>query len=491
MFDEDKEKELVLRIANLIRENKELAAQLKEVSKKNEDLQQKNDYFENIIARIPPEHLPVGIKPNIGSKTLRFKMATVLYLDIQGLKQISKQRNSEEVFDELDEIFFHFNKIVKKHKLEKIKTIGDAYMAAGGVPHKNITNPIDVVLAAIEMEDYLKNLKQEYEQAQKLFWDFRLGIHTGGATATASGKKRISYDLKGDTVNIATRMAASSDMGRINISVMTYELVKEYFICDYHGKIPVKYQGDMEMYFVKRIRKAYSEDRKIGVKPNRIFWNKYLLRQFTDLQEVILDKLERELPEYLYYHNFKHTIDVVNQAELIGYGEGVDDEAILLLKTAALFHDAGHTINYENHEYYGTQIVREFLPKYKYTKDQIDEICNIIMATKLPPKPESLLQKIICDSDLDYLGRSDFIPVSNTLYEELKAQNKMGNINDWNKIQVKFLSVHQFFTNTANSLREVNKQSQIDRIKNIIEWKNDDEKQAFEQELEKMIASKN
>ena len=102
--------------------------------------------------------------------------------------------------------------------------------------------------------------------------------------------------------------------------------------------------------------------------------------------------------------------------------------------TAALFHDAGHTIGYDNHEYFGTQIAREWLPKFKYTQKQIDEICEIIMATKLPPEPKNLLQTIICDSDLDYLGRSDFIPVSNTLYEELKAQDKMSSLNTWNKI---------------------------------------------------------
>ena len=105
---------------------------------------------------------------------------------------------------------------------------------------------------------------------------------------------------------------------------------------------------------------------------------------------------------------------------------------------------------------------------FKATPEQIERICSIIMATKLPPKPKNLLENIICDSDLDYLGRSDFIPVSNTLYEELRAQNKMGSLNDWNKIQVKFISGHQYFTRTARSLREVNKQLQIERIQSLI-----------------------
>ncbi len=466
-------KELVFRIQKLINENKGLNSQLKELKNKNEKLEDDNRNYKHLIAKIPEDALPKGLKSAPKSKTLRFKMATVLYLDIQGFKKISESMKSEQVIDELDQIIFHFNKIVEKYKIQKIKTIGDAYMCAGGVPVKNITNPIDVVLAALEMEDYLGNLKAEYEEKGRQFWDLRLGIHTGAVTATMQGRKKISYDLKGDTVNIATRMAAASDVGMINMSIMTYEMVKPYFDCEYYGKIPVKYQGDMEMYLLKRIKKKYSENRKIGNKPNDIFRVKYLIRQFTDLQEMILDKLERELPEYLFYHNYKHTIDVVNQAELIGYGEGVDDEQILLLMTAALFHDAGHTIGYDNHEYFGTQIAREWLPRFKYSETQIDEICNIIMATQLPPQPKTLLQKIICDSDLDYLGRSDFIPVSNTLYEELKAQKKMPSLNAWNKIQVKFLSVHHFFTNTANSLREVNKQAQIERIKELVDWDED------------------
>ena len=468
-MDKEQEQKLVLKIADLLKENKDFSNQLKELSETNKKLFRQNEKLENIISIIPPEILPKEASSQLKNRTKRFQMATVLYADIQGFKKIAEQSATNDIIDELDQIIFHFNSIVKKYKIEKIKTIGDAYMCAGGVPVKNITNPVDVVLAALEMQDYLNKLKIEYENQDKKFWDLKMGIHTGPVTATFSGRKKISYELKGETVHIATRMASASEVSQINISIMTYELVKQYFVCEYNGKIPVKYKGDMEMYFLKRIKPAFSEDRKKGRVPNQIMWNKYLLRQFTDLQEIILDRLEKELPSYLYYHNFKHTIDVINQAELIGYGEGVDDESILLLKTAALFHDAGHVIDYDEHEYNGTQLAKDYLPKYRYTDEQIEKICELIMATKLPPSPKGLLESIMCDSDLDYLGRSDFIPVSNTLYKELKEQNKMGSLNDWNKIQVKFLSNHHFFTKTGKNLREVNKQMQIERIKSIIE----------------------
>jgi hypothetical protein len=337
-------------------------------------------------------------------------------------------------------------------------------MAAGGMPDKNITNPIDVVMAALEMNIFLNQLRRI---DGKRYWNLSLGIHTGPVTATISGKRKISYDIKGDTVNIAHRMQGVSESGKILISVMTNELIKEFFVCDYYGRMPVKYKGDLEVFVVKGIRPEYSM-RERGVMPNAMFNTKFKLIQFTDIQELILDRLENELPRYLYYHNVKHTVDVVTEVELIGWAEGLDDEGILLLKTAALFHDAGHTISYDEHEFHGTELARNLLPGYGYSEEQVEKICNIIMATKLPPHPKDIYQEIICDADLDYLGRSDMIPVSNTLYKELSEQDKIGTLNDWNKLQLKFISAHTYFTKTARSLREVNKQKQIERIKKLI-----------------------
>jgi hypothetical protein len=340
-------------------------------------------------------------------------------------------------------------------------------MCAGGIPVKNITNPVDVVLAAVEMRNFLEKYETGKRGKNIRIWDLKIGIHSGPVTAAISGRKKINYDIKGDTVHTASRVEAVSDNGMIVISVMTYELVKEFFNCEYLGKLPVKYKDDLQMYKVKGLKPEFSEDGD-GIIPNKSFRIKFGLIQFTDIQEIILDKLEMDLPGYLFYHNVKHTVDVVTEVELIGWGEGCSDEEILLLKTAALFHDVGHTVAYDNHEFYGTQIAREMLPNFNYTPDQIESICSLIISTKLPPRPTNLLENIICDSDLDYLGRSDFIPVSNTLYEELKAQNKMDSLNDWNKIQVKFITGHQYFTKTARSLREVNKQLQIERIQSLI-----------------------
>jgi len=459
--------EFVKRIAKLAKQNQDLEEQLKNLEKLNEKLTRENEKVKALYEKLSPESLKDASDGEKKESSLKFNMTTVLFADIHGFSKLIEGMDSSAVMDELDEILFEFDAIVTRFKIEKIKTIGDTFMCAGGIPVKNITNPVEVVMAAMEMRNFLEKFEMIQKGRNKHIWDLKIGIHTGPVTATISGKKKVNYDIKGDTVNTASRVEAVSDNASILISVMAYELVKEFFECEYFGKLPVKYKGDLQMYRVKGLKSEFSVDGK-GILPNEAFRIKFGLIQFTDMQEIILDKLEKELPDYLFYHNVKHTVDVVTEVELIGWGEGCTDEEILLLKTAGLFHDAGHTIAYDNHEFYGTEIAKEILPKYNYSAEQIERICSIIMSTKLPPRPTNLLENIICDSDLDYLGRSDFIPVSNTLYEELKAQNKMGSLNDWNKIQVKFISGHQYFTQTARSLREVNKQLQIERIQSLI-----------------------
>lgn len=465
MISSDNE-ELVKRISKLAKQNQDLEDQIKKLIKQNEKLTRDYEKLKALTEKAPEEGTRIPVEGE-RQESLKFNMATVLFADIHGFSKIVEGMDSTAVMDELDEILFEFDSIVAKYKIEKIKTIGDTFMCAGGIPEKNITNPVDVVMAALEMRNFLNNYELRKYGPENKIWDLKVGIHTGPVTASVTGKKKISYDIKGDTVNTASRVEAVSEKGSILISVMTYELVKEFFDCQYFGKLPVKYKDDLQMYLVTGIKPEFSVDGK-GVLPNDAFRIKFGLIQFTDIQEIILDKLEKELPSYLFYHNVKHTVDVVTEVELIGWAEGCSDEEILILKTAGLFHDVGHTVAYDNHEYHGTLIAREMLPSYNYSQEQIDKICAIIMSTKLPPQPTNLLEEIICDSDLDYLGRSDFIPVSNTLFEELKAQNKMGSLNDWNKIQVKFISGHQYFTKTARSLREVNKQLQIERIQSLI-----------------------
>lgn len=441
-----------------------------EISLRTKELSEQKSKYEELLTNYLPKEDFEKLKETTKDKTQRYKMVTVLFSNILGFTKIAEQDNAERLIDDLDRFFFEFDEVVQRLHIEKIKTIGDSYICAGGIPQKNRTNPIEVVLAAFEMQQYMQILKDQYQLKNQKIWDLRMGIHTGPVFSnSSSGGSKKRLEIWGDTVNIASRMEASGETGRVNITGMTYELVKDYFLCKYRGKMPVKYKGEIDMYFIEGFRPALSVD-GIGIKPNKTFVTRLGLIRFDDLEEHVMNILEEKLPRNLYYHNLKHTIDVTVQVELIGRGEGINDEELLMLKTAALFHDTGFISTYKDHEEAGVLLAREILPAYDYTPEQIETIASIIMVTKLPPKPKNLLQQIICDADLDYLGRVDFIPVSGNLFRELKEHQIIENdINKWNEIQIAFIEKHQYFTETAKKLRDVNKNIQLEAIRKLVE----------------------
>ncbi len=464
---ENKSKKELLEEVQILQERIVYLGKLnEELAEQNKEVREENDRNAELLSFLPMDSKK-QIKMRGGTKSLRYKMVTVLYSDVKGFAKLAEERDAEALIDELDDFFFKFDDVVDKNNIEKVKSIGDSYMCAGGIPKKNRTNPIEVIKAAFEMKMYLKKLQGESKKNNKKIWGLTFGMHTGPVVASIHGKKKKSYDIKGDTVNIAGRIESTSKPGELNISQMTYEFVKSFFTCKFKFKLPVKYKGNISIYSVVGYRPELSVEGK-GLLPNDKFRTKLQVIRFEDLNDYVLDRLERELPKHLYYHDLKHTIDVTIGVEIIGSGEGVSEEEMLLLKTAGLFHDFGQVKQSKGHEAISCEIAREILPKYNYSPEQIDTITGIIMATELPPQPKTLLQKIICDADLDYLGRRDFVPVSDTLHRELKVQGIIGSLNSWNKLQVKFLSSHQFFTETARSMRRVNKVHQIERLKSLI-----------------------
>lgn len=400
------------------------------------------------------------------SELRRHNTVTILFITItqkNGFEIEQARRHS----DKMEEVKIRFQQIALSHGLVNHSSIGDSFIFAGGIPRKSFAAPLQVVMAAAEMYLYIKEMNTEAQ------WGFTFAIHTGSVSAKLQNKAKNTYELKGEALNIASRIAGTASEGGIYVSAPTYELVREMYKCRLHSVLPAKYESKLAVYVLEYIKSPFGKADG-SLEPGEGFRTRLLGVQFTDLQEMILEKLEKELPKHLFYHNVKHTVDVVTQAELLGYAEGLDDYQVLLLKTAALFHDSGHTVSYKDHEARGCEIAREVLPLWKYSAEEIAEVCRIIMATKLPPSPKDLMEEIICDSDLDYLGRADFVPVSNTLYEELRATNPALTLNDWNKQQVKFLSMHQYFTKTGRQLREVQKQDQIERIKTLITEDNED-----------------
>lgn len=189
---------------------------------------------------------------------------------------------------------------------------------------------------------------------------------------------------------------------------------------------------------------------------------------FHAAKAFILDKLERELSERLAYHGIHHTMDVLYTIEELCYLEKVSPYEELLLKTAALFHDSGFTINNREHEKLSCQIARQHLPAYGYTSNEIELICGMIMATKIPQSPQNYLEEIMCDADLDYLGREDFYDIGSTLFQELKSYEVLNTEEAWNRLQVSFLDKHAFFTRTNKKRRSPQKQQYLKELKEIV-----------------------
>jgi adenylate cyclase len=447
-------------ISELLKQVKSLKEENEKLAMNNELLFRDYDNARKALARSRIEEK----QPENGEvkKTKRYRGATILFIDVYGTMKAEKSARNSDLADSLDEIIRKVKEILLKYNINQIKVKEGSIICTGGIPKEDVVNQVNALTAAIELQFYIKYLVPA--NRNKGIWKLRIGIHTGSVSATLVNKKKQVYEAKGSALDIASRIRQVCSEGQILVSANTYELSKDFFVCEYFGSIPAKYHGDMPLYMVKGMKPEFSM-RGRGIIPNKRMNIRIGLARFVYLQEKMLDKMESELPPGLYYHNIKHTVDVVTQAEIIGLGECVSDEELLLLKTAALFHDTGHIHAYNQHEYYSTVIARTVLPEYGYTETQIEKVCELIMATKLPPKPLNILEKIICDADLDYLGRSDMVPVSNTLYMEMKERRMIDCLNDWNNIQIKFISGHQYFTETAKNLREVNKQMQIERIK--------------------------
>jgi len=361
---------------------------------KLDDLTVEKEKSDRLVADLLPERTATQLKTKGKSKWDKYERATVLFSDIQGFTKIAEEMNPEELIDELDKFFFHFDSVVEKYNIEKIKTIGDAYMAAGGIPEKNSTNPVEVVLAALEMQVYMQQLKS----AKTDIWDVRIGIHTGPVIAGVVGHKKVSYDIWGDTVNTASRMESSGTAGKVNISGITYGMVKDYFICEYRGKLPVKYKGNIDMYYVNGLRPELSVDLK-GI-PNRRFFTKLQLLRLGDLEVKVFEDILTDLPHSLYFHKIEYARKIYNQSFLLCRAEEIEQEERLLVRTAALLLFTGLTQSFNNFENRSSVIAREILPDFKYSETQVDQICNLIMATKQPFNPHNQLEKILIDAKI-------------------------------------------------------------------------------------------
>ena len=221
----------------------------------NKIIEKEKSRSDNLLLNILPEETAHELKENGKVLAKKFESVTVLFTDFKGFTQYAENLSPEKLVESVDFYFSKFDEIMGKYDLEKIKTVGDAYMCAGGLPFATEDHAHKMVLAAFEIADFV-NESKKIHAANEIRFDIRIGINTGPVVAGVVGSRKFSYDIWGDTVNIASRMESNSEPGKINISANTYELIKDTFDCDYRGEIEVKNRGMMKMYFVNCIKQT-------------------------------------------------------------------------------------------------------------------------------------------------------------------------------------------------------------------------------------------
>lgn len=242
-LEQEQEKQRILegQKEELEREVWQRTAELREEKRKSDDL----------LLNILPVEVAEELKSKGSAEAQLFDSVTVLFTDFKGFTQLSEKLSPKELIAEINECFSAFDHIMQKHGVEKIKTIGDSYMAAGGLPRSNDTHATDVINAALEIQQFMLDHKRRKEAAGELFFEIRIGVHSGAVVAGIVGVKKFAYDIWGDAVNTASRMESSGEIGKINISLNTYNLIRDFFKCIPRGMIAAKGKGEVEMYFVE------------------------------------------------------------------------------------------------------------------------------------------------------------------------------------------------------------------------------------------------
>lgn len=423
-----------------------------------------NQLLTNIFPRNVLEDLNVQGK----FSPQRIEEGTVLFTDFVAFTKIAKHMLPLELLKRLETYFNKFDEIIDRYQLEKIKTIGDAYMALSGVTEKNSKPAVRACLAALEMRDYMVNEKLFAQATGKDYWEIRIGIHSGPLVAGIIGAKKISFDVWGDTVNIAARAEHHSVPNGITITDRVAGHAIPYFNLEHRGEIDIKHGGAVDMYFLNNLKGPYSlfEEGKLPSSKLRKGCG-LMTMDFEHARRTILNRLKSSLPDELTYHDIKHTLNVEKAAQQLAKLEGIKGEELVLLRTAVLFHDVGYILTNEGNEEIAIKLMRSELPNFGYTEKQIQQVASIIRATIRGTRPTSLLEMIMCDADHDYLGRADYHSVASKLRIELEEQGKTMTDIEWVNFQLNYLeNEHVYYTETAQNIRKPGKSRRIAELKN-------------------------
>lgn len=450
-----------LRTQRLLRERqRRLEIVIKE---RTEELQLEKEKSDRLLANMLPKGTAEEIMAKGKAEKVKYNFVTVLFSDIQGFTRIAEEMNPELLIDELDKFFFHFDSVVEKYRIEKIKTIGDAYMCAGGIPERNRTNPVEVVLAALEMQQYMSNIKKDSQNEAARFWDIRIGIHTGTVIAGVVGHKKLTYDIWGDTVNTASRMESSGEAGKVNISGTTYEFVKEFFTCEYRGKMPVKYKGDLDMYFVTGISPLLCD---VSGNPGKEFFVKLQMIRILDVEDHVFTEYAANASPDLFFHNQEYARNVCLQTELLAKAEKLDDADYVNVRLAAVFLFYGYVFDYSKPFDVSLRRAEEILSYYGFSTENLQAVNDLVRNAFLPAQT-SQAGAVLHDAVYSFTGRVDFSAMINKLYLEEKAYKKVTDIKGWFDNIRKRIIANDFLTATGRLLQSVKREEQISALENL------------------------
>ncbi len=226
---------------------------------------------DELLLNILPADIAEELKRHGRVEPRYYSAVTIMFTDFQGFTRLAGSLEPKSLVEQLDDHFTLFDEIIDRHRIEKLKTIGDAYMCVGGLPEENRTHPIDACLAALEIRDALARINRNREKLRLEPWEIRIGLHTGPVMAGVVGRNKFTYDIWGDAVNIAARMEQCGEPGRINISETTHAAASRLFDVEPRGSIQAHAGGEIEMYFLNAIDPEHSAGRD-GRRPNESFW---------------------------------------------------------------------------------------------------------------------------------------------------------------------------------------------------------------------------
>lgn len=427
----------------------------------------KNERISNLLENILPLKTLKEFNKYGKSTPQKIENCAVLFTDFVGFSDKTTKMTPKELIQQLDFYFSKFDEIILKYHLEKIKTIGDAYMAVGGVGTNNENIELKTALAALEIRNFMQNEITTRKAFGKDYWDIRIGIHSGNLIGGVIGKHKFSYDVWGDTVNIAARCEQNSIPHHISVTDHFKNKIESYFDFTGRGKVKIKNRGEVEMYFLDKIKPEYSlyhHGKKANIELRKLA--KLPSADFEGFRTFVISKLKAELSDDLFYHSIEHTLNVEQAALKYAKLEGLEKDCIFRLQTAALFHDAGFLIEYKDNETVGAKILDKYAFEFGYSEADIQIISKIILATNNKIEPTTLSEKIMCDADHDYLGRQDYHHVANKLHKELAIYDNTIEATEWLKLQIDYLeNKHIYYTTSAYNLRQIGKENRIKELK--------------------------